>query len=33
MEPLLQANTTHSLKLCCSPDDGHNNARNMLRIF
>jgi len=24
---------THSLKQSCSPDDGHNDARNMLRIF
>jgi len=31
--PLLQANTTRSLKQSCSSDDGHNDARNMLRIF
>ena len=28
-----QANTTRSHKQSCSPDVGHNNARNMLRIF
>jgi hypothetical protein len=28
-----QANTTCSLKDSCSPDDGHNNARNMLRVY
>jgi len=31
--PLLQTNTTRSLKQSCSRDDGHNDARNMLRIF
>jgi hypothetical protein len=28
-----QADTTCSLKQSCSPDDGHNNARNMLRVY
>jgi len=28
-----QANTTRSLKQSFSPDDGHNDAQNMLRIF
>ena len=28
-----QANITCSLKQSCSPDDVHNYARNMLRIF
>jgi len=27
-----QANTTHSFTESCSPDDGHNDARNMLRV-
>jgi hypothetical protein len=27
-----QANTTRSLKDFSSPDDGHNDARNMLRV-
>jgi hypothetical protein len=27
--PVLQANTTCSLKQSCSPDDGHNDARNI----
>jgi hypothetical protein len=28
-----QANTTCSLKQSCSPDDGHNDARNMLSLL
>jgi hypothetical protein len=28
-----QANTTCNLKQSCSPDDGHNDARNMLRVY
>ena len=28
-----QPNTTRGLKQSCSTDDGHNGARNMLRIF
>jgi len=26
------ANTTRGIKESCSPDDGHNDARNMLRV-
>jgi len=29
---VLQANTTRGIKHSCSPDDGHNDARNMLRV-
>jgi len=31
--PLLQANITLNLKQSCFPDDGHKDARNILRIF
>jgi hypothetical protein len=30
--PVLQANTTRSFMQSCSPDDGHNDAQNMLRV-
>jgi len=30
--PVLQANTTRGNKQSCSPDDGYNDARNMLRV-
>jgi len=30
--PVLQANTPRSIKQSCSPDDGHNDAQNMLTI-
>jgi hypothetical protein len=31
--PVLQANTTRVRKQSCSPDDGHSDARNMLRVY
>jgi len=30
--PVLQANTTRGIKQSCPPDDGHNDARNILRV-
>ena len=31
-QPAQPGNTTCGIKQSCSPDDGHNDARNMLRV-